>query len=127
MSTLNLRVRYRPVRVGWCVRLGDFDGLRRALRLTHTLWGGRFNPIIPVGNHRAGAALVDEFRIDALYAASDDPATRKFIDENPHLRWPTFPEGLSVAAYAGETATLLDITHPVYELRERYARQGEYA
>jgi hypothetical protein len=38
------------VRVGWCIEHDDLDGLRTALRLTHTLWGGRFNPIIPVGN-----------------------------------------------------------------------------
>ena len=40
MGPINLQVRYRPIRIGWCVREGDFEELRKALRLTHTFWGG---------------------------------------------------------------------------------------
>jgi hypothetical protein len=50
MDTLNLRVRYRPVRFGWCVRNGNLEDYKKALEYTHTLWGGCYNPIIPIEN-----------------------------------------------------------------------------
>ena len=48
MNTLSVTVRYRPIRIGWCVRIGDFVSLREALKLTFTMWGGYYNPIISV-------------------------------------------------------------------------------
>ena len=50
MSTLNIYVKHRPVRISWCIREGNWDDLRKVLRLTHTLWGGRYNPIIVLGD-----------------------------------------------------------------------------
>ena len=30
MTNLSLRLRYRPIRIGWCVREGNFDDIERA-------------------------------------------------------------------------------------------------
>jgi hypothetical protein len=69
MGTLSVKVRFRPIRIGWCVRKGNIEDVRRALRLTYTLWGGRYNPLIPVGDRdEHGRELVEAFRVDALYA-----------------------------------------------------------
>src|SRR3546814_4564835 len=41
MSTTTFNLRYRPVRIGWCIEPGDFEGFRKAVRSNFTLWGGR--------------------------------------------------------------------------------------
>src|SRR5229473_3143571 len=40
--------RLRPLRFGFLVRPGDYQSLLNAIQLNTCLWGGRFNPIIPV-------------------------------------------------------------------------------
>src|ERR1700751_2040562 len=40
--------RLRPIRFGFLVRPGDSDALLQTVQLNTCLWGGRFNPIIPV-------------------------------------------------------------------------------
>jgi hypothetical protein len=40
--------RLRPLRFGFLIRPGDSESLLKAIQLNTCLWGGRFNPIIPV-------------------------------------------------------------------------------
>ena len=90
MDTLNLRVTYRPVRIGWCVRDGNMEDVRRALSLTHTLWGGRYNPIIPARDRAHLEIFVRKFRVDVLCPAAE---ARELIDIAqclPYLRWPGY-------------------------------------
>jgi hypothetical protein len=124
MNPVNLRVSYRPVRVGWCVRLGNVEDVRRVLRWTHTVWGGRYNPIIPVGAGVDGKKLVSRFRVDALYPAIDDPALKSFADSFPHLRWPEFQRGTEFfeETGTGKESPLLDISHPVSRLHRDYVK-----
>jgi hypothetical protein len=63
MASKSLRVRYRPIRIGWCVQDGNLNELRRAAHPTHTLSGWKFSPIIPVESG-AARALVEHFRVD---------------------------------------------------------------
>ena len=77
MNSRSLRTLYRPARIGFCIREGNLDDLRRAIKLTHTLWGGRFNPIIPVGTDLTLANnLVELFNVDFLHLTADDPQVR---------------------------------------------------
>lgn len=78
----------RPVRVGLCVRHGQFEQLREAIRLTSMLWGGMYNPLIVVDERDTATRLVELFRVDVLYALSDDEETNNFIAAQPGLRWP---------------------------------------
>jgi hypothetical protein len=114
MSTLSLNVRYRPLRIGWCVRQGDLEGFEKALRLSHTLWGGSYNPIIPVGDGRLSERIVNAFGVDLLYAVSDDLELDQFVNKFPHLQWPLGLNGL----YVNSRATLLDIYHPARSIVE---------
>lgn len=54
----DLQIRYRPIRIGLCIKEGDLEEFRNALWLTHTLCGGRFNPIIPLGDPRLTRQLI---------------------------------------------------------------------
>lgn len=91
MNTINLAITYRPVHVGWCIRVGNLEDLRRAISWSCTLWGGRFNPIIPVGDGIDGKALASRFRIDVLYPVVEDVAVKAFVDSVDHLGWTPFP------------------------------------
>jgi tetratricopeptide (TPR) repeat protein len=85
LNTLSVRVRYRPIRLGFCVQKGELDELRRALQLTHAFWGGRFNPVIQVGtseaDRRLAKSLVEVFQVDALYPSSTAEPLKAFVKE----------------------------------------------
>ena len=101
MDTLSLRIKYRPLKIGWCLSDGDFAALRKALRLTHTMWGGRFNPMIPTGDLELGKQLVNIFRVDVLIPLSDGKDVKAFIDQFPHLPSPFFDPQLFVDEGSG--------------------------
>jgi len=113
VSTATAYVSYRPLRFGWCVREKNWDDLRCAIRLTTTLWGGRFNPIIPVSRNRALAeSLVRLFRVDALFPLADDNLLKDFVASFTWLPWPNFEQSL----FIGNDARFLDIYHPARHL-----------
>lgn len=122
MATLSVRIRYRPIRFGLCVRRGNLDDVRRVLRLTHTLWGGAYNPIIPVDGSDFPRQLVEVFRVDALHPATDDALLKTFTDSFPHLMWPSFYKEFFIDAEPGKVATFLDVYHPVRSMFEEYIK-----
>lgn len=99
--------------------------MRRSLLLTHTLWGGRFNPIIPVGDGIDADQLIKRFRVDVLYPAAEVTELTTFAKSIPHLRWPLHhhrgPEFFSETS-AGMRTPFLDIIHPVFRLHEEYVK-----
>jgi hypothetical protein len=126
MSSLSVSVRYRPIRLGFCVQKGDLNGLERALRLTHTLWGGRFNPIVPVAppgeSNELAKALIEAFHVDALYPASNAEPIRQFIESYRYLPWPNFERELFVASARGRIASFLDVYHPLGAVFEEHIK-----
>ena len=66
MDTLRVDICYRPLRIGWAIRAGDFDAYRRAVRYSHALWGGRFNPILMVDSDAEASQLIELFRVDVV-------------------------------------------------------------
>ena len=125
MNTLSVTVRYRPIRIGWCVRAGDFAALREALKLTFTMWGGRYNPVIPVDDFEAASLLIRLFRVDVLWPVSDDAVVKEFIKRFPHLPNPFFQEELFVPHGNGtRSPQLLDIYHPILRLYEEHFKNN---
>lgn len=123
MSTLSVRVRYRPLRIGWCVRHGDWEQLLTALKLTHTLWGGRFNPIIPVGADEPRARqLIDAYRVDGLLPIERDPDLNAFANRFPWLHWPILSQSIFIQDEESAIPTVLDIYHPVERIFEKFFR-----
>jgi len=50
MTTLSASLRLRPTRIGFLVSPTDMDAVRRIMQLSTCLWGGLYNPIIPVSS-----------------------------------------------------------------------------
>src|SRR5687768_8066532 len=48
MASLNATLRLRPVRIGFLVRPTNMSAVRTIMRYCTCLWGGMYNPIIPV-------------------------------------------------------------------------------
>jgi hypothetical protein len=119
MDTLSLRIKYRPLRIGWCLSAGDFASLKKALQLTHTIWGGRYNPIIPVDDIDFGSQLVNLFRVDFLFPVSEDQKVTTFIKKFSYLPYPFLHNELFLKEYSGKIyPTVVDLYHPIRRLYE---------
>jgi hypothetical protein len=121
VATESVRIRYRPVRLGWCVRDGNWDDLRRVLRAAHTLWGGPFGPIVSIDNVDKADQLIRLYEVDALFPAAEDPELKLFAQGFLHLRWPSIHESLFIEGSGGRgLATFLDVYHPVRRIYEEH-------
>jgi hypothetical protein len=99
------------------------------MRLSSMLWGGRFNPILPVDDTEHAKQLCELFHVDALYAPADDPACEAFIKENQHVAWPSFigPFLLKGSDTIGGSprTTLLDVGFVIDAQARERAREAE--
>ena len=55
MPSLNGELRLRPIRIGFLVRPSDLSNLRKVFQICSCMWGGIYNPIIPVSRSRPAA------------------------------------------------------------------------
>lgn len=126
METLSVTVRYRPIRVGFCVRKDDFAAVRDAWRLSNSFWGGGYNPILIVDNPDLARRLVDTFRVDMLWAASDDATTKAFVESFSHLPNPFNSDtSLFESRDNGDREPLLlDLLHPIRSFYEDHIRNN---
>ena len=53
MTSISGEINLRPTRIGFLVRPADTASISRIMRWSTCLWGGRSNPIIPVGRYPA--------------------------------------------------------------------------
>lgn len=125
MGPISLTVRYRPLRVGWCIEADSLDHFSAAVALSHVFWGGRFNPIIPCADRELAEALIGAFRVDALYNVSGTAGVDAFIKEFPHIQWPEFHPELFVDGFSKKQPTLLDVAHPAQHLFESHVDRRE--
>jgi hypothetical protein len=89
MPTTNVSISYRPVRIGFLIKDGSIDDFRRCCEINTLLWGGIYNPIIPVGgNDFLTKQLIDLFAVDILYSLTDDPQINSLIKKYPYLENP---------------------------------------
>jgi hypothetical protein len=110
MDTLRVDICYRPLRLGWAIRHGDFDALREVFRSSHTLWGGRYNPIVVVDNDDAAKQIIEGFRVDVIWPVGNTEAVTRFPDRCRHLINPFLEKSLVVGrGEEDRRAQLLDV------------------
>lgn len=93
MDTVRVDICYRPLRIAWAIESGDREGFRNAVRLSHTMCGGRFNPIVMVDRPEA-ADLIEAFRADMIVPVGAGELVKQFVERHPHLKAPFFGDGL---------------------------------
>lgn len=119
VDTIRVDICYRPLRIGWAIRAGDIDAFRQAVRFSHTLWGGRFNPIVVVDREEEAGRLVDLFRVDLILPIGDSEVLNAFPKRFPYLITPLFPAVLFVDGVdKRKRAQVLDIHNALVHLRE---------
>lgn len=91
MSTSNLSVKYRPVRIGFLVREGNLDDLIKVAGINTLLWGGVYNPVIPVSatNKEFASQLLSLFSVDVLFAVAHSKEIDELTNANPFLKDPS--------------------------------------
>lgn len=118
METARVDICYRPLRVAWAIHSGDSDGFRQAVRLSHTLWGGRFNPIVMADRPDEARQLIELYRADVIVTIGSDPTVAAFPAQFPHLITPYFPDGLFLRHRTEPTqAHLLDVHNALVHWR----------
>ena len=120
METVRVKIAYRALRICWAIKAGDKDGFRKAVRQSHALWGGRFNPIVIVDRESEAKRIVKVFRADVIFPVGDSDAVKAFAAKFPHLINPFFHDSIFVGKGEGEArAQVLDIQNALVHLRER--------
>jgi hypothetical protein len=66
MDTARINICYRPIRVAWAIHSGEFESFRSAVKLTHTLRGGRYNPIVFADKPDEARDIIESFRADMV-------------------------------------------------------------
>jgi hypothetical protein len=125
MNSVSVRLRYRPVRLGWCVRDQNLDDLRRAIRYSHAFIGGIFNPIIPV-NRSDSKEFVARMRVDALINVSEDDASKDFVKGFDYLPWPFYEKGLFLENFGRWSPTFLDVSHRLNDRAHNFRKNGQF-
>ncbi|WP_206539717.1 hypothetical protein [Leisingera sp. ANG-S5] len=96
----------------------DRDSFREAVRICNALWGGLYNPIVPVDQPEA-ANLVEIFSPDFLVPVGDSPELGAFMAKFPYLLKPYYNGDLFMSSGAdGEgRAQVLDIQNLYHRWR----------
>lgn len=119
MGSITLNTRYRPVRIGFCIRRNDLDAAISAIDLAHTIWGGRFCPLIPCDDPVYADGLIKDFHIDTLYPVATDEVIETTISRHRPLAWPLVDKGFYTEGHTGKSPQFLSVTHPLRLLKQR--------
>ena len=119
MNTATVRFAFRPVRIGWIVDPRENSHLHRAMQLSHMLWGGRFNPMIPLDDPELADALVKLFAVDLLYPVDKSETGQAMVSKYSYLSWPLGggPELLSEENEGPFFVKMLDVSHAMFDLK----------
>lgn len=120
VDTLRVDICYRPLRIVYAIHSDDIDAFRQAVRLSHTLWGGRFNPVVVVDREDEARRLIDLFRVDFIWPIGDSAEVKAFPKKFPYLIKPFFHDTLFVGGEKERKhAQLLDVQNALVYLRDR--------
>ena len=84
MTDLRAQVRLRPTRIGFLVRPSDKKSLRQIMRINACLWGGLYNPIIPVYT-RTPKEWGDEYHFPPMKGKEVAQGYIKFFDPDVYV------------------------------------------
>ncbi|PTQ80114.1 hypothetical protein [Nitrosomonas ureae] len=125
MDTIRVDICYRPLRIGWIIHSGDYEAFRKAVRLSHTLWGGSFNPILMADREDEAKLLIELFRIDMLWPIGESNEVKEFPKKFPHLINPLFHDSIFIGGNIEQKRNqVLDVQNALEYLRDKPARKA---
>lgn len=124
LDTIRVNICYRPLRIAWAIRSDDINAFRHAVRLSNTLWGGRFNPIVVVDNEEESELLIDAFRVDLILPIGDSGAVKQFAKRFSHLINPFLLGSPFIGDSKGRNmAQILDVHNALTHIRKTHKRK----
>ena len=66
MESVHVNQRLRPKRFAFIIPPGDLSAVSRAASINTALWGGKFNPIVPIRENEELSGILKEFDPDEL-------------------------------------------------------------
>lgn len=118
MDTVRVNIAYRPLRICWAIKQGDFAAFREVVRTNHALWGGRFNPIVVVDRASEAQALVEAFRADFVRPLGSSDEVKTFAASFKHLISPLFPDSIFMGQGPDARAQVLDVQNAMVFARD---------
>ena len=109
MATINIATQYRPARLGFVVRDGNLSDLHQVAGICSLLWGGAYNPIIPVSSdsdNKLAHRLVKAFRPDVLFEVCEFKPLQDFSARYQDLISPSF---VGRSLFMAESRTLKQV------------------
>lgn len=104
MGSTSIHVSYRPLRIGFLVPEGATDLIAEAAKINSLLWGGIYNPIIPVGaDPDQVRRLISTFTVDTVFCLDDSIDLSRFCSEHDQRRYQTFNRRLGLRAEAWQS------------------------
>ncbi len=125
MTLEDVRIEYRTLRIGFCVRNNNIDDVIVASKLNTLLWGGAYNPIIPVGApDELDHQLMRLFQVDVLIPIFESQEIKDFIEK---YKWARFPLSYHTNSIFSEDAyqrdkkvvTVLDVSQIIRKLWDK--------
>lgn len=113
-------IEYRPVKIGWVIGEPDPAQFAEAVRLTHCLWGGSYNPIIPAYRPEQAHSLCRVFNVDLLFGIGPENKTQPLMDKFPHL-----PAGMWGKSLFHDHCSFVDVYHPMRKIADRISTMSE--
>ncbi|WP_413707475.1 hypothetical protein [Ralstonia sp. Ralssp110] len=113
METVRVSIVYRPLRICWAIKAGDFQAFREAIRINHALWGGRFNPIVVVDHVEEALAIVEAFRPDMIRPVGTSEEVQAFASRFKYLMSPFIPDSLFFGEDRDAQVQALDIQNAI--------------
>lgn len=83
MEAIHIRQRLRPIRYAFIVSDGDMEAALTAVSLNTAIWGGIYNPIIPVTPEAEREALLTAFDPDEIVDLTGGRLDRPFLERYP--------------------------------------------
>lgn len=118
MDTIRVNIAYRPLRICWAIKEGDFAAFRDAVRTNHALWGGRFNPIVVIDRSSEARALVEAFRADIVLPVGTSEEVKAFAAAFEHLISPFFHDVIFMGQGPDARAQALDVQNAMVAARD---------
>lgn len=118
MTFSSATVKYKPIRVGFLVRFGKTEDIIESVKISSLLWGGVYNPIIPVsdGDNNLAKHLIDLFEVDILYTVNSDGNIEAFKQKYSYLRIPShYTDDIIYEDWdtKKKVVALLDVINPI--------------
>jgi len=122
MTTVRVNICYRPLRICWAIARNDLAAFRKAVKLNHTMWGGRYNPVAVVDRTEEAVDIVEAYRPDVVVPIGDSETVKAFPKRFPHLISPFFHDELFVGQGGSDArAQVLDIHNLLVHVNDKPA------